>query len=59
VIVTDSSALCDRGRRQLRKSVSFYDGLYVALAETAGLPLVTADVKLRGAAGPRWTFELV
>jgi predicted nucleic acid-binding protein len=43
---------------QLRANVSFYDGLYVALAETAGVPLLTADVKLSGAPGPRCTLEL-
>jgi predicted nucleic acid-binding protein len=44
---------------ELRESVSFYDGLYVALAETARLSLVTADARLQRAPGARCTFELV
>lgn len=38
---------------QLRDNVSFYDGLYVAVAEIVGLSLVTADAKLAVAPGPR------
>lgn len=38
---------------ELRHNVSFYDGLYVALAEAAGLPLVTADKRLAVAGGLR------
>lgn len=30
----------------LRANVSFYDGLYVALAASLGLPLLTADARL-------------
>jgi predicted nucleic acid-binding protein len=44
---------------ELRDNVSFYDGLYVALAERTGLNLLTADVKLSGATGPRCLVELV
>jgi predicted nucleic acid-binding protein len=44
---------------ELRANVSFYDGLYVALAETASLPLVTADRKLARARGPRCETEVV
>jgi predicted nucleic acid-binding protein len=44
---------------QLRDGVSFYDGLYVALAELLGLPLVTADIKLVSATGPRCPFQVV
>jgi predicted nucleic acid-binding protein len=44
---------------QLRDSVSFYDGLYVALAEVLGLPIVTADTKLASAIGPRCPFRVV
>ena len=39
--------------------MSFYDGLYVALAEKADVPLLTADVKLSGAPGLRCRLELV
>lgn len=38
---------------ELRYNVSFYDGLYVALAETMNLALLTADHKLVNADGPR------
>ncbi len=34
----------------LRKNVSFYDGLYVALAERLDLPLITLDARLTAAA---------
>lgn len=44
---------------QLRDNVSFYDGLYVALAEAVGLPLLTADAKLRSAHGPQCLIDLV
>jgi predicted nucleic acid-binding protein len=43
----------------LRDNVSYHDALYVALAESAGLPLVTADAKLAKARGPRCPIELV
>ncbi len=43
----------------LRKNVSFYDGLYVALAEILDLPLVTLDARLAGAAGVRATVEVI
>jgi predicted nucleic acid-binding protein len=35
---------------QLRHNLSFYDGLYVALAEQLRVPLVTLDVRLAKAA---------
>lgn len=44
---------------ELRENVSFYDGLYVALAERTGLGLLTADVKLSAAPGARCVVELV
>lgn len=44
---------------ELRDNVSFYDGLYVALAERLGVPLLTADRKLSNAIGPRCAIELV
>ena len=36
---------------QLRDNVSFYDGLYVALAEALDAPLITLDRRLARAAG--------
>jgi predicted nucleic acid-binding protein len=44
---------------ELRDSVSFYDGLYVALAEALGLELVTADARLARAGGPRCARAVV
>jgi predicted nucleic acid-binding protein len=44
---------------QLRDNVSFYDGLYVALAETMDAPLVTLDKKLASATGLRTEVELI
>jgi predicted nucleic acid-binding protein len=35
----------------LRHNLSFYDGLYVALAEVLNAPLVTLDRRLARAAG--------
>jgi predicted nucleic acid-binding protein len=42
-----------------RHNLSFYDALYVALAVTLDLPLITADVRLTGAPGLPCTIELV
>ncbi len=44
---------------ELRDNVSFYDGLYVALAERLGVSLLTADRRLAAANGPRCPIELV
>jgi len=44
---------------QLRDNVSFYDGLYVALAEGLGAPLLTLDKKLARAPGIRAEVELI
>jgi predicted nucleic acid-binding protein len=44
---------------QLRDNVSFYDGLYVALAESLGKPLLTLDARLTRAPGLRAEVELV
>ncbi|HVV90160.1 MAG TPA: type II toxin-antitoxin system VapC family toxin [Solirubrobacterales bacterium] len=44
---------------QLREKVSFYDALYVALAEGLGGSLLTLDRKLARAAGLRAEVELV
>jgi predicted nucleic acid-binding protein len=43
----------------LRHNVSFYDGLYVALAEQLGSTLLTVDSRLAVATGPRCDIELV
>ena len=40
----------------LRDAVTVYDAAYVALAETLGAPLMTLDLRLTRAAGPRCTF---
>jgi predicted nucleic acid-binding protein len=39
--------------------VSFYDGLYVALATMLDLPLLTSDIKLTKAPGLPCRFELI
>jgi predicted nucleic acid-binding protein len=44
---------------QLRDNVSFYDGLYVALAEGMDAPLLTLDKKLTRASGLRTEVELI
>jgi predicted nucleic acid-binding protein len=44
---------------QLRDNVSFYDALYVALAEALGKPLLTLDVRLARAPGVKTEIELV
>lgn len=44
---------------ELRDNVSFYDGLYVALAELMEVTLHTADQRLAVAHGPRCEIELV
>jgi predicted nucleic acid-binding protein len=44
---------------ELRDNVSFYDGLYVALAEALDAPLVTLDGKLSRASGLRTEVELI
>jgi predicted nucleic acid-binding protein len=44
---------------ELRDNVSFYDGLYVALAEALDAPLLTFDGKLARASGLRTEVELI
>ncbi len=44
---------------QLRDNLSFYDALYVALAEDLGAPLLTFDARLAGAPGVNAEIELV
>lgn len=43
----------------LRHNLSFYDALYVALAASLRLPLVTADVRLSAAPRLPCTIELI
>jgi predicted nucleic acid-binding protein len=43
----------------LHPNLTFYDALYVALAEALGAPLVTLDARLAGAPGVRATIELL
>ena len=44
---------------RLRESVSFYDGLYVALAERLEMPLLTLDARLAKASGVRARIEVI
>jgi predicted nucleic acid-binding protein len=44
---------------ELRNVVSFYDGLYVALATMLHLPLLTSDLRLVKAPGLPCRFELI
>jgi predicted nucleic acid-binding protein len=44
---------------ELRKNLSFYDGLYVALAEALEVPLLTLDARLAKAPGVRAEIEVV
>jgi predicted nucleic acid-binding protein len=43
----------------LRANVSFYDGLYVALAERLEMPLITSDRRLSSARGIRAVIEVL
>jgi predicted nucleic acid-binding protein len=43
----------------LRQNVSFYDGLYVALAVALAVPLVTADQRLARTPGLNCVVEQV
>jgi predicted nucleic acid-binding protein len=43
----------------LRGTVSFYDALYVALAEVLGVALVTLDARLAGASGVRAEIDVI
>ena len=54
----DHSSLMGRAW-ELRDNVSFYDALYVALAEARALTLLTADARLAASPGPRCEFEVV
>lgn len=43
----------------LRRNVSFYDALYVALAERLQMPLLTLDRRLSGGPGIRVSVEVL
>lgn len=43
----------------VRHTISFYDGLYAALAQRLGLPLLTGDLRLSKAPGLPCEVELV
>jgi predicted nucleic acid-binding protein len=43
----------------LRENVSFYDGLYIALAERLDLPLLTLDARLARVPGLRAGVEVI
>jgi predicted nucleic acid-binding protein len=44
---------------ELRSNVTVYDAVYIALAESLGAPLLTADRRLAAAPGVRCTVEVV
>lgn len=44
---------------ELRATVTVYDAVYVALAESLGCPLLTADARLAKAPGPRCGIRLL
>ncbi|MEM9608629.1 MAG: type II toxin-antitoxin system VapC family toxin [Actinomycetota bacterium] len=44
---------------ELRENVTTYDGCYVALAEGLEAVLLTADIRLANAPGPRCEIELL
>lgn len=52
------AGLLDRAWR-LRQNLSFYDGLYVALAERLGMPLLTLDARLARAAAMVTRIEVL
>ncbi|HKT82776.1 MAG TPA: type II toxin-antitoxin system VapC family toxin, partial [Solirubrobacterales bacterium] len=44
---------------ELRHNISFYDALYISLAELLGAPLLTLDVRLARAAGGSTKVEVL
>jgi predicted nucleic acid-binding protein len=44
---------------ELRNNMTFYDALYVSLAELHGIPLVTTDSKFSGVPRLRCTVEML
>jgi predicted nucleic acid-binding protein len=43
----------------LRPNLSFYDGLYIALAELLRVPLLTLDRRIQGAPGVSAAIEVI
>lgn len=58
-VVVDAAAIVSAIAPTSRANVRPYDAAYVALAEQLGLPLLTRDVRLTSALGPRCAFQLV
>ena len=55
----DDNALVEAGYDQaLRFGCSFYDGLYLALAEIVSRPLIHSDNRLRNALGDQFRYAL-
>ena len=54
----DHAVLLDRAWA-LRRNLSFYDGLYVALAELLEAPLLTFDARIAAAPGLRAEVEVI
>jgi predicted nucleic acid-binding protein len=44
---------------ELRRNLTAYDAVYIALAEVLGAPLLTSDRKLAGAPGHRASVEVI
>ena len=44
---------------ELRKNLTIYDAVYVALAEVTGARLITADARLGRSTGPRCAIEVL
>ncbi|MGI8307883.1 type II toxin-antitoxin system VapC family toxin [Saccharopolyspora hattusasensis] len=57
-LIPASGALLDRVW-ELRHNVTAYDAAYVAVAEQLGVPLVTGDVRLAAADGPKCEIRVL
>jgi predicted nucleic acid-binding protein len=44
---------------ELRENLTIYDGAYVALAETLDVTLLSLDVRIKQASGPRCSVEVL
>ena len=56
--VTSDQIMRDALRLSLLFDCAFYDGLYLALSEATGYPLIHADERLHNALGGRFPNEL-